>query len=63
MKWRTKPDWMPRHGDKKTVKRFALLPMVMDDGYTVWLEWYIAYKQYFNGYAGGSWDTYKRESI
>lgn len=58
MRWKTKP--LPKHGDKKTVKRFALLPMELYGGTTVWLETYYADKVYHNGYAGGSWGTIRR---
>lgn len=38
MKWKSKKS--PRTGDTRTFKAFALLPIWLDNGFTVWLEWY-----------------------
>jgi hypothetical protein len=45
----------------KWVKRFAIFPMDMSDGYTtVWLQFYWAKKRYFHGYSGANWETILR---
>lgn len=38
MKWKSKTP--PKTGDTRTFKAFALFPMELDNGTTVWLEWY-----------------------
>jgi hypothetical protein len=36
----------PKIGDEKTDTRFAFFPTYTDNGYTVWLEWYIVRLRY-----------------
>jgi len=58
MRWKT--DNGLKNGDRRKVKRFALFPIALDDGYTVWLEPYWAEEEwevvYNDGYSTG-WRT------
>ncbi len=40
MRWKTEVCKYPEIGDKRVVKRFALLPVDLEDGFTIWLESY-----------------------
>jgi hypothetical protein len=44
MRWKRPVE--PKIGDEKTDVRFAFFPTPTDDGYTVWLEWYISRLRY-----------------
>ena len=44
MRWKRPVD--PKIGDEKTDVRFAFFPTPTDDGYTVWLEWYVVRLRY-----------------
>ena len=49
MKWVTEKP-IPRDGDKRRAEYFAWKPTKLDDGHTVWLEWW------------GREETYRDES-
>jgi len=44
MKWKAKVE--PKEGDKKTVVRFALLPVLSRENEWIWLETYVATYEY-----------------
>lgn len=43
-----------KYGERRIVKRFALLPVVTDDHHKVWLDTYFV-EQYYNGDAWHAW--------
>ena len=44
MRWKKPVE--PKIWDEKTEVRFAFFPVHTDDGYTVWLEWYVVHLRY-----------------
>lgn len=58
MRWQSPPV-----GEKRTVRRFALLPKRMDCGVFVWLEWYLSHEEFCRDWEGYRWKTWKREPI
>jgi len=44
MRWRTERP--PVAGDRRIVHEFALLPVRLNDGYTIWLEKYKEVQEY-----------------
>jgi hypothetical protein len=44
MRWKAPVE--PQIGDEKTTARFAYSPTRLDDGYTVWLEYYTVHLRY-----------------
>jgi hypothetical protein len=57
MKWKTEKI---KSGEKQVFKNFALLPTKLDDGYTVWLEYYWAEEVWDDGTTStgfGYWKT------
>jgi hypothetical protein len=48
-----------RHGDKRTVKRFAILPLRVNSETIIWLEWYWSEEMYNIGWDNGKWINQK----
>lgn len=59
MKWNK-----PKYNDKRTVKKFAWLPVECEDGVCVWLEFYDEVQVFHVDYHSDhcSWCMYKRLS-
>lgn len=58
MRWKTR--YGPRHGERQERKSFALFPVELSDGYTVWLEHYweeIEWREYEQDSFASSWQT------
>jgi hypothetical protein len=67
MMWAAKkPAPPPRFGDKRTVRRFALFPRLVDldddPPVRVWLEWYYVYQELTHSGYGYGWQTLARYS-
>lgn len=62
MRWRAYT--YPRHGDTRTVRYFAFLPIEID-GELIWLEWYYAIEEYVvDSYEGVNyWQIIRIEKI
>ena len=58
MKWKK-----PKYGDKRTVKKFAWLPVECEGSYIAWMEWYDEEQVWITDYYTdrGSWDARKRK--
>jgi hypothetical protein len=41
---------LPSKGDSRIIKKFAWLPEVTDDGYSIWWEHYYVYERYGSVY-------------
>jgi len=55
-------------GQQRVVKKFAILPTVMDDGHVIWLEKYLCTQEFkeMADMIGGfyySWETIKKKRI
>lgn len=60
MKWKTTP--LPSDGDVRTRTKFALFPVELDNGYTVWLEIYTVIERYYTfSFQSDKWMIQKRE--
>lgn len=67
MMWAAKrPAAPPIYGDKRTVRRFALVPRKVDldddPPVWVWLEWYFVYQELVESGYGYGWQTVARYS-
>ena len=49
---------LPKHGEARSSRRFALLPVRTDDGYFIWLEWHTKVERYCTHY--NRWLVYSR---
>ena len=57
MRWKTEKT---KSGEKRVVTYFAILPTKLDDGYTVWLEYYWVEETWDDGTTSigfGHWKT------
>jgi hypothetical protein len=52
MKWRHETRWV---GQRRQRKAFAFLPRRLNDGYTVWLEFYLVEETYKDHKGGTGW--------
>lgn len=52
MRWKKNT---PNNGDTRVVKRFALIPVTLNDGYRVWLEKYYLKQRYSQAGTHGYW--------
>ena len=52
-----KPEY--KQGDRRTIKRFAILPTRVDSKTVIWLEWYWSEEMYFSKWDGGEWESMK----
>jgi hypothetical protein len=65
MKWQAEPKkiiYLPKNGDKRIVKRFALFPTRLENDQIIWLESYCKEQRYFYSYGLGqsTWDTIRK---
>lgn len=64
MKWKTKPKL--HDGQKRSLERFAWLPVELTNGTTIWLEWYLdnqEVKRYNTGYYWTSMYRYQSAQV
>ena len=61
MKWRTNRI-VPKEGDKRTKRKFAVFPIETEYDYTVWLETYDSVQEYrwSAGVVGYIWNEVER---
>jgi hypothetical protein len=45
------------YGDKRTVKRFALFPVRIDDDTLIWLEYYYSTEVYYHSFINDFWEV------
>lgn len=52
---------LPEFGDKRKVKRFALIPVITTDRHKVWLEHYISEEEFKDHQGKGRWHRLSSE--